>query len=99
MKISVGYLPHGQVIGLSKIARIADMVCRRLQLQERIGDSIASIMEVITGPDVCVKVEASHSCMTARGIHKPSAKTVTFTRRGAFHDMEHFGAFLKAIES
>lgn len=99
MKISVGYLPHGCVIGLSKIGRIVDMVCRRLQLQERIGYEIAGIMEAIVGEDVCVRIEASHSCMTARGIQKPSAKTVTFTRCGAFQNKEHFDEFLKALES
>ena len=85
MKVSVAYIPAGRVIGLSKIARIADMVCRRLQIQERIGSDIAEIMTEITGsPDVAVFIEASHSCMTARGIQKPSAKTETRTLRGKF---------------
>lgn len=85
MKVSVAYVPAGRVIGLSKIARIADMVCRRLQIQERIGADIAEIMSEITGSsDVAVFIEASHSCMTARGIGKPSAKTETRTLRGRF---------------
>ena len=85
MKISVAYIPRGRVLGLSKIARIADMVCRRLQLQERIGSDIAEIMQIATGSDdVAVFIEASHSCMTARGIKKPSAKTVSTTLRGRF---------------
>lgn len=87
MKISVAYIPRGRVLGLSKIARIADMVCRRLQLQERIGSDIAEIMEIAGGsPDVAVIIEACHSCMTARGIKKPSAKTSTMTLRGRFKD-------------
>lgn len=87
MKISVAYIPRGRVLGLSKIARIADMVCRRLQLQERIGSDIAEIMELAGGsPDVVVIIEACHSCMTARGIKKPSAKTSTMTLRGRFKD-------------
>ena len=87
MKISVAYIPRGRVLGLSKIARIADMVCRRLQLQERIGSDIAEIMELVGGsPDVAVIIEACHSCMTARGIKKPSAKTSTMTLRGRFKD-------------
>ncbi len=87
MKISVAYIPRGRVLGLSKIARIADMVCRRLQLQERIGSDIAEIMELAGGsPDVAVIIEACHSCMTARGIKKPSAKTSTMTLRGRFKD-------------
>lgn len=87
MKISVAYIPRGRVLGLSKIARIADMVCRRLQLQERIGSDIAEIMELAGGsPDVAVIIEACHSCMTARGIKKTSAKTSTMTLRGRFKD-------------
>lgn len=85
MKISVAYIPNGRVLGLSKIARIADMVCRRLQLQERIGSDIADIMTKASGsPDVAVFIEANHSCMTARGIKKPSARTSTMTLRGRF---------------
>lgn len=87
MKISVAYIPHGKVLGLSKIARIADMACKRLQLQERIGSDIAEIMEKASGSgDVAVIIEASHSCMTARGIKKPSARTSTVTLRGRFKD-------------
>ncbi len=85
MKITVAYLPQGKVIGLSKIARIADMVCRRLTVQERIGTDIAEIITLVTGSeDVAVLIEACHSCMTARGIRKPNAKTVTSTLRGRF---------------
>lgn len=85
MKVSVGYIPNGRVIGISKIARIADMVAKRLQLQERIGADIAEIMQKITGSEsVAVLIEASHSCMTARGIKNPSAKTYTKTLRGKF---------------
>lgn len=87
MKISVAYIPKGHVLGLSKIARIADMACRRLQLQERIGSDIAEIMELASGSgDVAVFIEANHSCMTARGIKKPSAKTSTVTLRGKFQE-------------
>lgn len=85
MKVSVAYLPKERVIGLSKIARIADMVAKRLQLQERIGTDIAEIIQMATGSeDVAVLISANHSCMTARGIKKPSAKTVTTTLRGRF---------------
>lgn len=85
MKVTVAYIPRGKVIGLSKIARIADMVAKRLQLQERIGMDIAEIISKATGsPDVAVYIEGNHSCMTARGIKKPSAKTVTTTFRGRF---------------
>lgn len=85
MQVSVAYLPSGKVIGLSKIARIADMAARRLQLQERLGSDIAEIMTIITGSeDVAVTIEAYHSCMTARGIQKAAAKTYTTTYRGKF---------------
>lgn len=84
MKISVGYYPKGRVIGISKIARIADMCCRRLQLQERIGSDICNVMKPIVGNDIIVRIEANHSCMTARGIKKNNAKTVTVTKSGIF---------------
>ena len=85
MKVSVAYLPKGKVLGLSKIARICDMVGKRLQLQERIGSDIAEIiMEVAQCEDVAVYLEGCHSCMSARGIKKNNAKTVTTTLRGAF---------------
>ena len=87
MKVTVAYLPKEKIIGLSKIARIADMVGKRLQLQERIGSDIAYIMsKIIESEDVAVLIEASHSCMTARGIKKTSAKTLSTTFRGAFQE-------------
>lgn len=87
MKVSVAYLPKGKVIGLSKIARIADMVAKRLQLQERIGSDIAYIMSKATGSeDIAVVIEGCHSCMTARGIKNNSSKTVTTTLLGKFQD-------------
>ncbi len=77
MKVTVAYVPNGKVIGLSKIARIADMVSKRLQLQERIGTDIAEIMQEITGSDdVAVLIEGCHSCMTARGIKKNGSKDI-----------------------
>ena len=87
MKVSVAYVPNGKVLGLSKIARIADMVGKRLQLQERIGSDIAEIMEMVTGSkDIAVMIEGCHSCMTARGIRKAGSKTVTTTLRGRFEE-------------
>ena len=85
MKVSVAYLPQGKVLGLSKIARIAEMVAKRLQLQERIGTDIAYVMSKATGSDdVAVIIEGCHSCMTARGIKSKGAKTVTTTLNGRF---------------
>lgn len=85
MKITVAYIPNGKVIGLSKIARIAEMVAKRLQLQERIGKDIADIMQMVTGSeDVAVLIDAKHSCMTARGIKNTVASTYTTNLRGRF---------------
>jgi GTP cyclohydrolase I len=85
MKVTVAYVPNGKVIGLSKIARICDMVSKRLQLQERIGSDIAEVMQKVTGSeDVAVLIEGCHSCMSARGIKKSNAKTFTTTLRGRF---------------
>ena len=79
------YFPKGKVIGLSKLARIADMAARRLQLQERLGADIAEIVSMVTdSQDVAVVISGCHSCMTARGIQKPGAKTLTTTYRGRF---------------
>ena len=85
MKISVAYIPNGRVLGLSKIARICDMASKRLQLQERIGSDVAQIMSEAAGTDdVAVIIHGTHSCMSARGIKKEAASTVTTTLRGRF---------------
>lgn len=83
MVVTVAYIPKQKIIGLSKVARIADMVGRRLQLQERIGEEIAEIIEKVTESDaICVLITGEHSCMTARGIKKQGASTTTITYRG-----------------
>ena len=87
MKVTVAYIPQGKVIGLSKIARIADMVAKRLQIQERIGSDIAEIISEATGSDsVAIKIEGYHSCMTARGIKRQNAKTLTTHFTGRFRE-------------
>lgn len=89
MKVSVVYLPKDKIIGLSKIARIADMAARRLQLQERIGRDIAEIVSFVTeSQDVGVIITGEHSCMTARGIKKPGTLTTTSTFTGKFDQNE-----------
>lgn len=86
MKVSVGYIPNGKVIGLSKVARIADMVGKRLQLQERIGTDISYILKkILNTEDVIVVIEGEHSCMTARGIKKIGSKTKTACLSGEFN--------------
>lgn len=85
MKVNVAYIPHGRVLGLSKIARICDMAAKRLQLQEKLGQDIAEILsEATSSPDVGVQIVGSHSCMTARGIRNVSAQTVTKAFLGEF---------------
>ncbi|MDD7795310.1 GTP cyclohydrolase I FolE [Clostridium sp. 'White wine YQ'] len=85
MKVSVGYIPNEKVIGLSKIARIAEMVGKRLQLQERIAMDIADVIEMATdSKDIAVIVEGEHSCMTSRGVKKPGSVTKTTVFRGEF---------------
>ncbi|MGN0613782.1 MAG: GTP cyclohydrolase I FolE [Porcipelethomonas sp.] len=85
MKVSVAYIPEGRVLGLSKIARIADMAAKRLQLQERLGSDIAEIISLACGTqNVAVFIEGKHSCMTARGIQSKSSVTQSTTLRGNF---------------
>lgn len=85
MKVNVAYIPKGKVIGLSKIARVADMAARRLQLQEKIGKDIADIISEIVGTeDIAVTIEGCHSCVNARGIKKNNTKTFTAELRGEF---------------
>lgn len=87
MQVTVAYIPNGKVIGLSKIARIADMVGKRLQLQEKIGEDIAYIMMRILNTDsVMVVVKGEHSCMTARGIKSRGSVTKTATLKGLFRE-------------
>lgn len=86
MKVHVAYIPKGRVIGLSKVGRIADMVAKRLQIQERIGQEIADILEkVLQTGDIAVIIEGKHACMTSRGVKKDSI-TRTSTIRGLFRE-------------
>ncbi|MCK4752696.1 MAG: GTP cyclohydrolase I FolE [Planctomycetes bacterium] len=81
----VAYLPAGAVLGVSKLARIVDCFARRLQVQERLTDQIADfLMDKLKPQGVAVVLEASHSCMTIRGIRKPGSMMVTSSLRGVF---------------
>ena len=81
----VAYIPNGRVTGLSKIARVVDEVARRPQLQERLTDQIATLIEEeLNTAGVAVVAEAEHSCMSIRGIRKAGSKTVTSALRGVF---------------
>jgi GTP cyclohydrolase I len=81
----IGYIPHGRVVGLSKLARLVEGYARRPQVQERLTSEIAdAIMETLR-PDGCgVVIEAVHTCMTLRGVKKPGATMVTSALRGGF---------------
>ncbi|CAI8006094.1 GTP cyclohydrolase 1 [Geodia barretti] len=86
-RVSVGYLPQGQVLGLSKVARIVEMFSRRLQVQERLTREIAeAILKAINPSGVGVVVEATHMCMTMRGVSKPRSRTTTSCMLGTFRD-------------
>lgn len=81
----VAYLPKGQVVGLSKIARVIDVFARRLQLQERLTNQVAdALMETLQPHGVAVVMEASHFCMMMRGVQKQNSVTVTSAMRGTF---------------
>lgn len=85
MRVTVAYLPNGKVLGLSKIARIVDMVTKRLQLQEKIGTDIVEVIsKACETEDVAVYIEGEHSCMTTRGIKKDGPKTQTLAMIGKF---------------
>lgn len=101
MKVSVGYIPQNFVLGLSKIVRLVDMVCKRLQLQEKIAEDIIDIMRILTKSDsIAVHIEAKHSCVTARGIHNVSSKTVTTNMGGEFLKSETLKlSFLENLKS
>ncbi|MCQ2498795.1 MAG: GTP cyclohydrolase I FolE [Lachnospiraceae bacterium] len=100
MKVHIAYIPNGRVIGLSKLARIADLVSKRLQLQERITSDIADVLEkILNTSDIFVVVDAEHSCMTSRGINKPGTVTTTRVARGRFsNDSELRNEVLLSIE-
>jgi GTP cyclohydrolase IA len=82
-KAHIGYLPDGKVVGLSKLARVVDVIAKRPQVQERMTEEIADLlMNEVHPRGVGVIVEASHSCMTIRGVRKPGAMTITSAVRG-----------------
>ena len=83
--VSVGYIPNGKIVGLSKIARVVDVFARRLQVQERFTDQLCDeIYKVLPTRGVIVECEAHHMCMKMRGVEKQDTTTVTMQYRGEF---------------
>ena len=86
-KAHIAYIPNGEVVGLSKLARTVEVFARRLQLQEQLTGQIADALEKELNPKgVMVRIEAEHMCMTMRGIKKPGSQTVTIVKRGIYEN-------------
>ncbi|MBN82503.1 MAG: GTP cyclohydrolase I FolE [Planctomycetaceae bacterium] len=84
-KAHIGYLPNGKVVGLSKLARVVDGVAHRPQVQERMTEEIADmLLAELNAKGVAVVIEASHSCMTIRGVRKPGSLCTTSAMKGIF---------------
>lgn len=99
-KVAVAYIPNGEVVGLSKIARTVEVYARRFQLQERLTAQIADVfMKELAPQGVMVLIEAEHMCMTMRGIKKPGTKTVSVVTRGVFdHNDSLQNTFYRMLE-
>jgi GTP cyclohydrolase IA len=88
-KAHIAYLPNGKIVGLSKLARVVEVMSRRPQVQERMTEDIADlVMDELDPKGVAVVLEASHSCMTIRGIRKPGSLCTTSAMRGSFRTNE-----------
>ena len=86
-KAHVAYMPKKRVVGISKIARLVDVFAKRLQIQETLTSQIAETLQIVLDPlGVAVLIDASHQCMTTRGVHKPESSTVTSAMKGIFKE-------------
>ena len=99
-KAHIGYLPNNKVVGISKLARVVDVYARRFQVQEKMTAEIAAcIADVLKPRGVGVVVDASHQCMTTRGVHKTGVSMVTSTLLGAFRqDASTRNEFLSIVQ-
>lgn len=100
-KIHIAYIPNGKIIGLSKLARIADVFARRLQVQERLTNQVAdALMELLEPKGVAVMAEAQHFCMMMRGVQKQGSSTVTSSFRGVLkEDRSARDEFMQMVRS
>lgn len=98
-RVHIGYLPRNRVVGISKLARLVEVYARRLQIQEKMTAEIASCLDAVLKPHgVAVVTEATHQCMTTRGVHKTGVSMVTSRMLGVFRDhAETRQEFLSAI--
>jgi GTP cyclohydrolase I len=98
-RVHIGYLPRNRVVGISKLARLVDVYARRLQIQEKMTAEIAACLDTVLKPHgVAVVTEATHQCMTTRGVHKTGVTMVTSRMLGVFRDhAETRQEFLAAI--
>ena len=96
----VGYIPRGRVVGVSKLARVVEILSKRPQIQERLTSQIAdTIKEALDPAGVAVVLKAEHLCMTMRGVKKPGSRVVTSATRGLFRrDPRTRGEFLALLE-
>ena len=86
-KAHIGYIPNNRVVGISKLARIVDVFGKRLQTQETMTSQIANTIQKVLEPKgVAVVIDASHQCMTTRGVHKHESSTVTSAMKGIFKE-------------
>ncbi len=97
-KVHIAYIPNGQIVGLSKFARIVDAFARRLQVQERLTHQILHcIQDTLQPQGVAVVIEAQHTCMMMRGTQKQNSSTTTSAFTGEFHKVETRNEFLNLI--
>lgn len=98
-KVSVGYMPDGKIVGLSKIARVVDSLAKRLQVQERLTSELCELLSKTLGAKgVIVVCEAGHLCMKMRGVEKQDSTTTTLEYSGVYEDCSLRAEFFKMLE-
>ena len=98
-KISIGYIPYGRVLGISKLARLVEIYSRRLQIQEKMVGQIADTLMEYLKPKGCMVIcEAKHLCMIARGVEKQNSIMITNAVRGIFIEQSVKDEFIKIIK-